>query len=115
MIDAVAQWVMQDPLKNVLLIFGRRGLLTALVTWGSMWANRRRIRVRVLSENYSLRVTPTIDVELRLEVTNVGEKPTSLEPEIMVRAVTPERVLTSFVLPIQEPNRQLPPHAQKSF
>ena len=115
MINGLVQWFMDDPLKNALLIFGSGGLLAACFKWGSMWADRRRIRVRVLSEHFDPKVNPTIEITLRFEVTNVGEKATSLEPDIVVRAVTPKRVLTSFVLPIQEPDRQLPPHAQKQF
>ncbi|MGH8597608.1 MAG: hypothetical protein ACREXT_13200, partial [Gammaproteobacteria bacterium] len=38
-----------------------------------------------------------------------------LEPDVKVRSVTPKRKLTSFVLHIEEPDRQLPPHAPKQF
>jgi hypothetical protein len=115
MIEGFVQWFMQEPLKNFLLIFGSGGLLAGCFKWGSMWADRRRIRVRVLSEHFDPKVNPTIEVLLRFEVTNIGEKATSLEPEVFVRSVTPKRQLTSFVLPIQEADRQLPPHTQKQF
>lgn len=115
MIDGLVQWLMQEPLKNLLLIFGSGGLLAACFKWGSMWADRRRIHVRVLSEHFDPKVNPTTEVVLRFEVTNVGEKATSLEPDVVVRSVTPKRELISFVLPIQEADRQLPPHAQKQF
>ena len=115
MIDGLVQWFMQDPLKNLLLIFGSGGLLAACFKWGSMWADRRRIRVRVLSEHFDPKVNATIEVVLRFEVTNVGEKATSLEPDVVVRSVTPNTELKTFVLPIQEVDRQLPPHTQKQF
>lgn len=115
MIEAFMQWFLQEPLKNLLLLFGSGGLLAACFKWGSMWADRRRIRVRVLNEHFDIKTDPTIEVVLRFEVTNVGDKATSLEPEVVVRSVTPKRKLTSFVLPIQEADRQLPSHAQKQF
>jgi hypothetical protein len=115
MIDGLTHWFMQDPLKNFLLIFGSGGLLAACFRWGSIWADRRRIRVRLLSEHYDPKVNPTIELVLRFEVTNVGEKATSLETDVVVWAVAPDRDLMSFVLPIQEADRQLPPHAPKQF
>ena len=106
---------MQDPLKNVLLIFGSGGLLAACFKWGSMWADRRRIRVRIVSEHFDPKTSPTTEVVLTFEVTNLGEKSTSLEPDVTVRSATPKREVLSFVLPIQEAERQLPPHAQRNF
>ena len=102
MIEGFMQWFMQEPLKNLLLLFGSGGVLAACFKWGSRWADRRRIRVRVLSEHIDPKVNPTIEVVLQFEVTNVGEKATSLEPDVVVRSVTPKRKLTSFVLHIQE-------------
>ena len=115
MIEAILQWFMQDPLKNGLLIFGGGGILAACFKWGSMWAGRRRIRVRILSEHFDPKVNPTIDLVLTFEVTNLGDKATSLEPAVTIRSVTPKRELVAFELPVQEAERQLPPHAQRTF
>ena len=115
MIDEIIRLFMQEPLKNVLLVFGSGGALAGFFKWGSMWADRRRIRVRVLSEHFDPKVDPTTEVALRFEVTNLGEKATSLEPHVTMRSVTPKRKIVTFVLSIQEAERQLPPHAQRTF
>jgi hypothetical protein len=114
-IDEIVRWFMHEPLKNGLLIFGSGGILAACFKWGSMWADRRRIRVRMLSEHFNPKASPTIEVSLTFEVTNLGEKSTSLEPEVTVQSMTPERKVLSFVLPIQETDRQLLPHTPKTF
>ncbi len=115
MIEGFAQWFMQHPLQNLLLIFGSGGILAAVFKWVSMWANRRRIHVRVLSEHFDPKANPTIEVVLRFEVTNVGDKVTSLQPDVVVRSVTPKTKPRTFVLPVQEVDRQLPPHLQRQF
>jgi hypothetical protein len=106
---------MREPLQNGLLIFGSGGILAACFKWGSMWADRRRIHVRILSEHFDPKVNPTIEVVLTFEITNVGEKLTSIEPNVTVQSITPKREVVSFVLFIQEAERQLPPHVQKRF
>jgi hypothetical protein len=111
MIELAVTWFMQDPLKNLLMIFGGGGVLA----WVSLWLGRRRIRVRVLHEELHPKAQPDVEVVLRFEVTNIGEKPTSLEPTVVVDAVTPNRKPISFELTIQEADRQLPPHAPKQF
>ncbi len=115
MIDGMVQWFMEDPLKNFLLIFASGGVLMAVHKWGSIWADRRRIHVRVLSENFNLKPDPNIEVLLRFEATNVGDKATSLEPNVRVRSVTPKAELRKFVLTVQEADRQLPSHTPKQF
>lgn len=115
MIDWFVQWFMEDPLKNFLLIFGSGGVLAYAFKWRSMWANRRRIHIRVLSENFDPKTNPNIEMLLRFEATNVGDKATSLEPSVVVRSVTPKTELRKFMLTVQEADRQLPPHIPKQF
>ena len=115
MIDGIVQWFMQDPWKNFLLIFGSGGILAAGFKWGSMWADRRRIQVRVLSEHFDPKNDQNSEVVLRFEATNIGDKPTTLEPNVVVRSVTPKTELRTFALPVQETDRQLPPHAPRQF
>jgi hypothetical protein len=109
------QWFLQDVVRNLLLLFGSGGLLAACFSWGSMWTSRRRIRVRLLGEHIDPKVDPTVEIVLTFEITNVGEKSTSLQPEVVVRSITPKRIFASFVLPVQEADRQLAPHAPKQF
>ncbi len=115
MIDSLVRWFLNDPLQNFLLIFGSGGVLAAIVKWGPLWLDRRRILVRVLSEYFDTKQNPMIEVFLRFEVTNVGDKVTSLRPEVVVRAITPKAKSRAFVLPVQEADRQLPPHSQRQF
>lgn len=111
MVEGFVQWFMQDPLQNFLLIFGSGGILVAVFKWGSIWADRRRIHVRVLSEHFDPKPNPIIEMVLRFELTNVGDKVTSLQPDVVVRSVIPKTRPLTFMLPVQEVDRQLPPHS----
>jgi hypothetical protein len=60
MVNGLTQWFMQDPLKNLLLIVGSGGIVAAAIKWTSMWMDRRRIHVRVLSEHFDLRTARSL-------------------------------------------------------
>lgn len=113
--DTLIEWFLKDPIKNILVIFGGGGILAVAFTWFSAWFGRRKIQVRVLRETYDPKVDPSSEVVLRFEVTNLGEKPTSLQPIITVTSLTPKAERKTFQLNVQEPDRLLPPHTPKTF
>jgi len=115
MLTSVVDWFLRDPLQNFLLIFGGSGVLAGAFKWGATWADRRRINVRVLSEHYDPKSEPNCLVTLRFEVTNVGEKVTSLERTVTVQALAPEATAQRFALQIHELELQLPSHSQRQF
>ena len=115
MFASVSDWFLREPLQNFLLLFGGSGLLAGAFKWGSLWADRRRILVRVLSEHYDPKSEPNVLVTLRFEVTNVGEKVTSLGRKIVVRALAPKAEVKRFELQVAEADLQLPPHSQRQF
>ena len=115
MIDGLVEWFLRNPMTNFLVIFGSSGILAAVFKWGAVWAGRRKIQVRILRENFDLKGEPNVEIMLRFEVTNLGEKQTSLEPFIIVTSLTPKTEKRKFRLSVQESDRQLPPHTPKSF
>ena len=115
MVEGIIKWFLEDPVKNTLAIIGSGGILTAVFRFGSLWTDRRKIQVRILSETYKQKPDPNYEVVLHFEVINLGEKQTSLEPKVTVKSLTPKAEKRTFVLEVQEPDRQLPPHAPKTF
>lgn len=115
MLVSVVEWFMREPVENFLLVFGGSGLLAGVFHWGSVWADRRRISVRVLSEHYELKSEPNVLVTLRFEVTNFGDKATSLGPTIVVHALSPKAEARRFELQVSDAERQLLPHIPKQF
>jgi len=115
MFGKIVAWFLHNPLQNFLLIFGGSGLLAGAFKWGGAWADRRRISVRVLSEHYDLKSEPDCQVTLRFEVTNIGEKVTSLGRTVVIRAVTPSATAERFELQVAESDLQLPSHRQCLF
>jgi hypothetical protein len=115
MFASVADWFLRDPLQNFLLVFGGSGLVAGAFKWGAVWADRRRIAVRVLSEHYDPKSEPNLLITLRFEVTNIGEKVTSLGRVVVVRALTPKLAARHVELQVQESDLQLPSHSQRQF
>ena len=115
MIESIAQWFISNPTEKVLIVFGSGGFVAACFHWGMIWFGRRRIRVRIMNEHFDVKESPNIEVRLSFEVTNIGERSTSLDSNVVVRSLTPKREKMSFVLPVVEIDRQLTPHEQRSF
>lgn len=115
MIEDFVKWFLKDPVTNLLAIFGGSGLIAAGYKWFSIWNGRRKIQVRILRENYDPKTNPTSEVLLQFEVTNLGEKPTALEPVVSVASLTPKGKRMAVALNVQEPDRHLPPHTPRPF
>ena len=115
MIDGLVEWFLKDPIRNTLAIIGSGGILVALFNWVSLWTGRRKIQVRILSESFKQKADPNREVVLHFEVTNLGEKPTSLKPNVTVKSLTPKTEKRTFALEVQDPDRHLPPHTPKTF
>ena len=87
---------MQEPLKNFLLVFGGSGLLAGCFKWGLMWARPQKdscARPKRTLRYADRSATSRSRCDSRS--LNVGDKATSLEPDVRVRSVTPKRKLTS--------------------
>lgn len=115
MIEELVKWFLKDPVTNLLAIFGGSGLIAAVYKWFSVWNGRRKIQVRILRENYDPKTNPNSEVLLQFEVTNLGEKPTALEPVVSVASLTPKGKGITIALNVQEPDRHLPPHTPRLF
>lgn len=90
-------------------------LLVAFVAWYFAWYNRRRIEARIIRETYDLQEFPFSKVTLVLEVTNVGDKISALNREIIVKTAAEKDETSEFTLVLNEENRELPPHTPKIF
>lgn len=108
MLEGLVQWLTKATLQDVLLVSGGGGILATIVFWASKWAGRRRIQVRLLEEDQSLG-----KVVLHREVTNIGDTVTSLQPNVIVCSITPKHEPRTFVLAVQEVNRELPPQSPR--
>ena len=115
MFQQMLDWFLRDPLQNFLVVFGGSGLLAGVFKWGAMWSDRRRVQVRILAEHFDPTPDRSTTVTLRFEITNVGDKTTSLRNTVVVRALTPKAKPSSLELTVAESDRQLPPHSQKQF
>ena len=96
-------------------MLGSGGVLATVVWWYTLWSGRRRLVTRFLTETYEPKSEPTVEVKLQFEVTNIGERATALQPEVVVTSLTPKSEHCTFKLQIIEQDRRLEPHAPKTF
>ncbi len=102
-------------IDTILKIFGTGGILAACYYWWNLWSGRRRITARILRETYDPKESPYLEVTLELEITNLGDKTTALNSEIVVKASTPKGEPRKFVLVVNEENRELPSNSPRRF
>ncbi|MBU1237579.1 MAG: hypothetical protein KJ634_08765 [Gammaproteobacteria bacterium] len=80
--------------------------------WIEKWLERIRLQARLLTHEFDP-IGGEVRVTIEFEVVNVGNAPTSLEPNIAISAFTPERTAVFGSLAIQEAERLLPPHSTR--
>ncbi len=106
MFDDLIASFLADPWRILLGGGGVVGLLALIVRW---WRNRPRIRVRYLGETFDPAANPTIDVDVEVEVENIGREPTSLAQAVEMRCLTARTTSLVATFQIQQGNRTLPP------
>ena len=106
--------VMQDlgvVLSSIATIVG--------LVWGGYrlyiaYVSRRRLRVRILSETYDVKSEPNMSIDLSFEAENLGEIPTSLDPQIYIKALSGHDASPMKVdLEVKSTDRKLEPHHPK--
>jgi len=110
--NTLVEYFTADPLRLLYIIGGTGGIWY----WISQWRNRIRLKVRVVKAG------PFIDTDeftknayLQCEVVNVGGRPTSLQPTVVLTAYTPKRNIQQYEGRILESERDLPSHKIKIF
>lgn len=102
---------MEDPLRLLYITGGSGGLWF----WISQWRGRTRIIVRVLDKTNELRENPEMNAFLALEIVNVGDRPTSLEPKICFRGFDQHRKQIRGKFRVEEQDKSLEPHIAREF
>lgn len=102
----IIEYFAKDPLKILYLIGGTGGLWF----WILQWRGRIRVKIRSISHTFDTAADPNIKVELRFEIENLGDSPTSIEPDIKVTGYDQHRRQWSDVLALGTPVRKLEPH-----
>jgi hypothetical protein len=101
-----------DDLLRILYVLGGSG---GIWYWIKIWRGRIRIRVRSVSHQYGVSESPTERVLFRFELENLGDAPTSIEPDVAVFAYDKDRQLRRGSLEIDSKERILEPHIARSF
>ena len=86
MIEALANAVATDPIKALL---GSGGVLGAIVLAIRWWRGRPRVVAQRVSEHFSPKVSPTVDLALTVELENLGRESTSLIPKARITCLGP--------------------------
>ena len=73
------------------------------------------MRVRLVDEQYEVKVSPYLEIRTRFEVENVGAQKTSLEPNVLFTGYTAKGQRGRFRYTIVEDDRDLPPFAWKEI
>jgi hypothetical protein len=106
--DAVISYFLDDPMKLLYAIGGAGGLI--------YWIDRFRNRTRVKIQQFSEAIASPTEPQIRFEGINLGVQPTSLEPIVILNALTLKREPKSVTLRVTCPDdRSLPPHVPKRF
>ena len=109
--DQIIIYFTEDPLRILYLIGGSGGLWF----WVNEWRNRTRIKISMLSETFDTEINPNINIETKLEITNLGNSVTSIGSSITVKALTPERNVVFYQFIVSSPERSLMPHEPKTI
>ena len=72
---SIVEYFAQDPLRILYVVGGSGGIWF----WVSQWRGRVRLAVRSLQHQIHDSTQPDIKLELRFEVENLGDSPTSIE------------------------------------
>ena len=110
-LTAIAQYFSQDPLKILYVVGGSGGL----VYWWDRYRSRPRLRVRLLDEQFEVKVSPYLEIRTRFGVENIGTEKTSLEPNVLFTGYSVKGQRGRFRHTIVEDDRDLPPFAWKEI
>lgn len=109
--NRVLDYFLTDPLRLLYLLGGAGGLWF----WIGQWRDRIRIRVRVAKEGRFISEELKENSYIQCEVENIGGRPTSLQPAVILTGYTPKREFQRYEGIIVESERDLPPHKPKKF
>lgn len=110
MIERVANYFANDPLKILYLIGGTDGIWY----WINQWCDRICIRVRIHSETFDIKEPPNLEVT-GVEIENIDSRVTSLEPTVIVSGYTPKKECEHSSFEVKDLERDLPPFKPKLF
>jgi hypothetical protein len=105
-LDAALASLLADPWRIVLGGGGVVGLVALVVRW---WRNRPRVKARYLGETFDTAGNPNMNVDVEIEVENVGREPTSLAQDVEMQCLTARRESLTATFHIHQGNRTLPP------
>lgn len=108
---AVLDYFAQDPLRILYAVGGSGGLWY----WVSTWRGRIRLKIRSIKHQFKSVDDPNLDVELRFEVENLGDSPTSIEPDVLITGYDKNRKAWTDVLTLHSPDRRLEPQTPHGF
>jgi len=110
-LTAITQYFNEDPLRILYVVGGSGGL----VYWWDRYRNRPRLIVRLVDEQFEVKVSPYLEVRTRFEVQNIGPEATSLEPNVRFTGYSDKGQRGRFRHTIVEDDRDLPPFSWKEI
>ena len=108
---SIVEYFAQDPLRILYVVGGSGGIWF----WVSQWRGRVRLAVRSLQHQIHDSTQSDIKLELRFEVENLGDSPTSIEQFVWVSGFDKDGVKETAKLSVGSPERRLDPHSPKGL
>ena len=109
--NKIIEYFTTDPLRILYFLGGTGGVWF----WIGQWRDRIRLKVRIIKEGNFINDDLDKKSYLRCEIENIGGRTTSLQATVFLEAYPPKRQLQRYEGKIAEPERDLPPHKQKTF
>ena len=110
-VGQIINYFIEDPLR-IFYFFGGSG---GIWFWFNEWRFRTRVKVRILDETLDNTENPNVSVISNLEIVNLGDSVTSIEPVVIMKALTPERDNVTYQFSVEGHERSFMPHSPKTI